>query len=327
MTAGWAHSSADRGTREGVAAEVRAWMRAAADSPIYLRLADAAASDPDMLDLIARIDNVPPMNLLFGAVQLLRGGSLPDLPYDDFRAFALANQGSIVEIGRTRRTQTNESRRAAVILPFVAAAAAEFGAPVHVVEIGAAAGLVTCLDRYSYDYGDGVIGDGSLTVTCENRGGFAMPNAVPGFASRTGVDLAPVDVDDPDAVAWLEALVWPEHAERLERLRAAIAIRRETHVEMIAGDALTALPDVVAGLPPGPVLIQHTIALYQMDAAWHRDLDDVILAIADSRDLARVSFEPSARSLFPLIRTALATSDAPAVAVGHHHGAWVDRVG
>jgi hypothetical protein len=327
MTSAWAHSAADRGTRAGVAAEIRAWMRAAADSPIYSRLANAVAEDPVLLDLVARIDNVPPMNLLFGAVQLLRGGPLPDLPYDAFREYALAHEERIVEIGRTRRTQTNEARRAAVILPFVASAARELGGKVHVVEIGAAAGLVTCLDRYAYDYGQGVIGDSTLTLTCENRGGFAVPDAVPGFASRTGLDLAPVDVDDPDAVAWLEALVWPEHAERLERLRAAIAIRRETPLTMIAGDALTELSAVVSALPPGPVLIQHTVALYQMDAAWHRDLDDVVLDIARNRDIARVSFEPSAESLYPLIRTALATTDAPAVGVGHHHGAWVDRVG
>lgn len=327
MTSGWTHSSADRATPKGVAAEVRAWMRAATDSPLYWRLADAIADDPAMLDLVARIDNVPPMNLLFGAVQLLRGGPLPDVSYDEFRAFALANEERIVAIGAARRTQTNEARRAAVILPFVAAAVDEFGTPPHVVEIGAAAGLVTCLDRYAYDYGGGAVGRSSLTLACENRGGFAVPDAVPTFASRTGLDLAPVDVDDAGSVAWLEALVWPEHAERLERLRAAIAIRRSTPVTMIAGDALTELAGVIDALPPGPVLIQHTVALYQMDAGWHRALDEVVLDVAGRRDVARVSFEPSPDSLFPLIRTALAVSDAPAVAVGHHHGAWLDAVG
>src|SRR6187431_1244321 len=165
MTTAWAHSTADRGSPEGVAAEVRAWMRAATDSPLYSRLADALAEDPRMLDLVARIDNVPPMNLLFGAVQLLRGGPLPDVTYDEFREFALAHEEEIVAIGRSRRTQTNEARRAAVILPFVAAAASELGGDVHVVEIGAAAGLVTCLDRFAYDYGQGVIGDSTLTLT------------------------------------------------------------------------------------------------------------------------------------------------------------------
>jgi len=333
---GWAHSNADRATREGVAAEIRAWMRAATDSPLYLRLAGAIAEDPTMLDVVARIDNVPPMNLLFGAVQLLRGGPLSDISYAEFREFVLANEQRIVEIGCTRRTQTNEARRCAVILPFVAQAVAELGGgPVHAVEIGASAGLVTCLDRYAYDYGDGVIraagngagsAGGELVFTCENRGGFAVPGTVPTFATRTGLDLAPVDIDDEDQRAWLEALVWPEHTERLARFRTAIAVRRATPVTLVAGDALTELPRVIASLPPGPVLLFHTVALYQMSAPWHRELDNVVAGLSRERPLARVAFEPRAGFTHSVITTALAFADAPAVGVGHHHGEWVDRV-
>jgi hypothetical protein len=322
----WAHSRADRGTREGVAAEIRAWIRAAADSPIYCRLAAEVAEDPAMLDVVARINNVPPMNLLFGAVQLLRGGPLPDLPYGEFRAFVLAHEEQIVEIGCTRRTQTNEARRCAVVLPFVAEAVAGFGgAPVHAIDIGASAGLNLCLDRFAYDYGAGVIGDSALTLTCENRGRFTIPSRVPAFATRTGLDLAPVDVDDEASVAWLEALVWPEHSERLERLRSGIAIRRETPVTMVAGDALETLPDVVADLPEGePVLLFHTIALYQLPTEAQARLDDIVDALAKTRPLARVSFEPRPGSVSPLIHTGARPYDKPTVASGHHHGAWLD---
>ena len=201
----------------------------------------------------------------------------PDSPYAEFRDFVLAHQEQIVEIGCTRRTQTNEVRRAAVLLPFVAEAAAAWDQPPHVIDIGASAGLVTCLDRFSYDYGSGVIGDSSLVLTCENRGHFAVPDAVPTFASRTALDLAPVDVDDGDQVAWLEALIWPEHTERRERFRRALEIRTETPVTVVAGDAAETLPRVVAALPPGPLLIWHTIALYQMPPAHHDALDDVIV--------------------------------------------------
>ena len=322
----WAHSTADRTTREGVAHEIRGWLRAASDSAIYTRLATEAMDDEPMLDLIARIENVPPMNLLFGAVQLLRGGPLPDLPYAQFREFALDNAERIVEIGSTRRTQTNEVRRCAVILPFVAQAVAELGGgPVHAIDIGASAGINLCLDRFAYDYGDARLGEGPLTLTCENRGGFALPDAVPTFASRTGLDLAPVDIDDSDAVAWLEALVWPEHSERLERLRSAIAIRRQTPVTMVAGDALETLPHVVRDLPSGPVLLFHTIALYQLPESLRLELDDIVAALAAERPLARVSFEPRPGSAFPLIHMGARPYDAPALASGHHHGAWIDR--
>jgi hypothetical protein len=323
----WAHSSADRGTREGVVAEIHGWMRAATDSPIYTRLAGEIAQDPALLDVVARIDNVPPMNLLFGAVQLLRGGPLPDLPYGEFRDFVLAHEQHIVEIGCTRRTQTNEARRCAVILPFVATAVAGFGdgPRVHAIDIGTSAGLNLCLDRFAYDYGGGVVGHSALTLTCDNRGGFALPAVVPQFASRTGLDLSPVDVNDPDAVAWLEALVWPEHTERLERLRAAIAIRRQTPVDMVAGDALETLSGVVRSLPAGePVLIFHTIALYQLSQERQDVLDNLVADLARERPLARVSFEPRPGAASPLIHMGARPYENPALASGHHHGAWID---
>ncbi|MGC4175426.1 DUF2332 domain-containing protein [Demequina sp.] len=323
----WAHSSADRATREGVAAEIRGWIPAAADSPIYSRLAAEVCEDPVLLDVVARIDNVPPMNLLFGAVQFLRGGALPSVPYGEFRAFVLAHEEEIVRIGCTRRTQTNEARRCAVILPFVANAVAGFGdgARAHAIDIGTSAGLNLCLDRFAYDYGAGVVGDSALVLGCENRGGFALPSGVPQFASRTGLDLSPIDVEDADAVAWLEALVWPEHADRLKRLRAAIAIRRQTPVTMIAGDALETLAGVVEALPAGePALIFHTIALYQLPAEAQATLDDIVASLAETRPLARVSFEPRHGSLFPLIHVGARPYDSPAVAQGHHHGAWLD---
>jgi hypothetical protein len=249
------------------------------------------------------------------------------MSYKEFRELVLEREEEIVEIGCTRRTQTNEVRRAAVILPWVARAAAEFGGqPIHVIDIGASAGLVTCLDRYAYDYGVGVIGESSLVLTCENRGGFEMPDAVPSVASRTALDLAPVDIDEPAQVAWLEALIWPEHTERRERFRAALAIRRATPVNVVAGDAVTTLPEVVAALPAGPVVICHTIALYQMPAAHHDELDAVIEQLATERQLARVSFEPPP-GRDPDVRAALRPRFAAPVALAHPHGAWLDRPG
>lgn len=37
-------------------------------------------------------------------------------------------------------------------------------------------------------------------------------------------DLNPLDVRDPDDMAWLLACIWPEHTERRERLVAAAAV-------------------------------------------------------------------------------------------------------
>jgi len=323
MSPAW-HST-NRSDLAAVRAEITGWIPSAIDSPLYSALATRMLGDDALLAIVARIDNMPPLNLLFGAVQLLRGGPLPHVSYEEFREFVLERAEEIVEIGCTRRTQTNEVRRAAVILPWVARAAAEFGGePIHVIDIGASAGLVTCLDQYAYDYGAGTIGESALVLTCQNRGGFDLPDAVPAVASRTALDLAPVDIGDAGQVAWLEALIWPEHTERRERFRAALAVRRATPVNVVAGDAVATLPEVVAALAPGPVVICHTIALYQMPAAHHDQLDAVIEQLATQRQLARVSFEPPP-GRDPVVRVALRPRTATPVALAHPHGAWLDR--
>lgn len=338
-TDSWAPEN--RADPASVAAALRGWIPAAQDSPLYTAFATAILDDAPMLTLVGRIDNVPPLNLLFGAVQLMLTADDPlarwyprltadaappsDAAYAAFRAFALERKEEIVAIGAERRTQTNEVRRSAAILPFVAAAIDGWDGPVHAVDVGAAGGLNTCLDRYAYDYGRGPIGSGPLTLTCENRGGFALPAAVPQFATRTAIDLAPVDVDDPAEVAWLEALIWPEQTDRLERFRAALAVRRSTPVRVVAGDAAEQISRLDDTLPPGGVAIWHTIALYQAPERTQAAIDDAVAELATRRAVARIAFEPWEGRRHPDIRVGLSPAAAEPVASAHAHGAWIDR--
>jgi hypothetical protein len=89
-----------------------------------------------------------------------------------------------------------------------------------------------------------------LTLTCEVRGPFAPPPAgLPPVAARIGVDLAPVDLADPAARAWLVACAPPE-ASALSRLAAAVDIARRHPAAIIAGDVVDVLPRVLADIPP-----------------------------------------------------------------------------
>ncbi|WP_062383043.1 DUF2332 domain-containing protein [Demequina iriomotensis] len=326
-----------------VAATVRAWIPYAVDSPLYSRLAAGIAEDPEMLRVVAGVRAMPPMTLLLGAVQLLlreddalaawyprlAGEARPpdDAAYVAFRDFALARRDEVEAITATRRTQTNEVRRCAVLMPAVARAIAAQGwdGPVHAVDVGASAGLCLLLDRLAYRYGDVAVGDGPLTLDAELRGGLAAPRAVPELATRTGLDLEPVDLDDPAAAAWLEALVWPEHVARLERLRAAIALHRATPISMVAGDAVETLPRVAAALPEGPLVVWHSIAVYQLTEAQQDALDDAVEAVASTRPTVRVAFEPSDGGASD-VRIGLRPRAATPVARAHHHGGWIAAV-
>ena len=227
-------------------------------SPAYERLAEHVSRDDQVLGLLGTL---PPAkrqpNLLFGVVRLLGG------PVDDpvaFHDFTVASWAAIEAEMLTRATQTNEAGRCAVLLPVLAS----LPQPLALLEVGASAGLCLYPDRYSYRYGDQVIGDGEPVLDCAATG-IAPPAARPEVVWRAGLDLNPLDVTAPADVAWLDALIWPEHTHRRERLRAAAAIAAADPPLLVRGDAVDDLPALAAQAPAGATLVVfHTSVLYQV---------------------------------------------------------------
>jgi hypothetical protein len=227
-------------------------------SPAYERLSHAVARDDDLLSLLAALpaDKRQP-NLLFGVVRLL-GGPVEDP--DAFRDFTLANWPAVEAELRVRATQTNEPGRCAVLLPVLAA----LPQPLALLEVGASAGLCLYPDRYGYRYGDHTVGAGEPVLDCALTG-TAPPVAVPDVVWRAGLDLNPLDVTDPADVAWLEALIWPEHTHRRARLRAAAAVAAAEPPLLVRGDVLDDLPALAARAPVDATLVVfHTSVMYQV---------------------------------------------------------------
>jgi len=71
-------------------------------------------------------------------------------------------------------------------------------------------------------------------------------------------------VADADARAWLEALVWPEHTERLARLRAAMQVVASDPPTLFAGDLVDRLDAALAAVPAGatPVVFHSAVLNY-----------------------------------------------------------------
>jgi len=59
-------------------------------------------------------------------------------------------------------------------------------------------------------------GDGGWTLSWLLQGAMLPPihAGLPQVTTRIGIDLHPIQADDPQAMRWLRALVWPEHPER-----------------------------------------------------------------------------------------------------------------
>ena len=110
------------------------------------------------------------------------------------------------------------------------------------VEIGPSAGLNLLFDRYHASYSDGRTSgspESPVQLTCEIVGDTAppLPASDLRIVSREGIDLAPVDLDDDDGIAWLEACIWPDVPGRLDRFEAAVRIARTEPPVMRRGDA------------------------------------------------------------------------------------------
>ena len=242
-------------------------------SPTYERLSSAVAADAGLLALIGRVppDKQQP-NLLFAVVRSL-GGPVQDP--DAFRAWTRAHWAAIEPRLRTRATQTNEPGRCAVLLPVLAA----LPQPLALLEVGASAGLCLYPDRYAYRYGPHALGAGTPVLECAATG-LVPPAALPRVVWRAGLDLNPLDVTDPEDLAWLDALIWPEHGHRRARLREAAAVAAADPPLLVRGDLVDDLPALAEQAPAGATLVVlHTSVLYQVPPPRRAAFAELVTAL------------------------------------------------
>lgn len=293
------------------------------DSPAYAALAEGAADDPELLALIARSEDPQP-NLFLAAARFL---GAPWASYPAFRAFVLAREAQVLAVMRAHRTQTNEVGRCAVLLPALAA----LPQPLALLEVGASAGLALLLDHYRYRYTGAVtaaVGAGDPELACLTRGPVPVPGALPRIVWRRGLDRAPVDLDAPEQVRWLEACVWPDAPERLARLRAAMAVARRVRPEIVRGDAVDDLEAAAHAAPAGATLVVlHSATLGYLPEPRRRLFTERVRrlpAIWIANEAPRlVAPDPSPGPSLHFV----VTRDGRPLALAHPHGRWLEWLG
>jgi hypothetical protein len=118
------------------------------------------------------------------------------------------------------------------------------------------------------------------------------PAKLPHIAGRFGVDLNPVDLEDQQARAWLEACAPPE-ASALSRLAAAIDVARRHPVRIVAGDVIDELPGMLARIPAGQRLIVVDAYMAVFLAEQRRaQLTDVLAEAGQGRPVTWLSLDP-----------------------------------
>lgn len=363
---------------------LRQFADAFAELRLYRAIALGAASDDEVAGLLlaARPGQARPILLLAALHDLVlerpdvpaarwypsvTGGPVPDGdPWPDVRATALAHADHLRRVIATRATQTNEANRAVHIGALVAQAAADVPeSPAVLLEMGASAGLLLALDRYRIEVGEpgsrgaAVLGDPASRVVArgELREGSVHGLALPRVVGRVGLDLAPVRTDDAAELRWLEACIWPDQPERLERFRAAVGLVRADPPRLVRGDMVTDLEavarealDAADGTDGTPGERAHLVVLSSWALTYVRAdrrglVAETLAALAaDGRPVSWLTAEPPGcvPGLPPLEPTAWGeqaagaetvlgarlwregSERAPAIwGVSHPHGAWL----
>jgi hypothetical protein len=285
-------------------------------SALYRSLCPAVAGDPPTLELLTnRRSGQQASFLLFGAVHyLLLSGAphplrafYPSIVGAAARDLAAAGpvlidfcrhyRAELVALIRTRLVQTNVPRRVVGLRFALWAIRQHRTQPVHLIDIGASAGMLLLVDRYRYLIGNTEFGDPHATVTIDSHWRGTQPppdlNDIAPIASRIGIDLNPLDVTDPTDRRWLRALVWPEDLTEAALLDATLEQLAKDPPTILAGDAIDLCPTLNRDLPPGePRVVFHSATRMHVPVHRRAAFDAAIDSIGDGGPLYHVWQEP-----------------------------------
>ncbi len=193
--------------------------------------------------------------------------------------------------------QTNEVSRSAVIWPAFMEIVRLTGKPLHLLEVGASGGLNLQASRFAYDLGGIICGnkDSELRLTPEWKGD--LPNVADvEIAGREACDLNPLDPTQDDDALRLQAYVWPDQADRHDRLNKAVKIARLFPAPVEKADAIVWLREKLSGLRPEYcTVIYSTIAWQYLPENARAEGERMIFedagSLVEDKTLAWVRFE------------------------------------
>jgi hypothetical protein len=259
-------------------------------SPLYADLLRRYADDPMAAEIVGpEPEWDAPLRLLGGLHFLVLGGRANwDDPLEQHRGF-------LSDFVATQGVQTNEVQRSWVLLPLLLRVAQRTEAKTFdLVELGPSAGLNLVWDRYCYRYEAGEWGpeEGLLRLEGEER------RSIPGellerrltVRARVGIDRAPIDVTSEAGARLLRSFVWAGQDERMQRLDHAIEAVRADPPELVRGDFVERLPEVLAEQPrDGLTLVFQTASFGYIGDEGRARVRAVLEKAGEARGLAFIS--------------------------------------
>ena len=254
-------------------------------STMYGELLDRVGADVSaggvFADVLSGHENDPgpsavALRLLGGLHRLVLDGRAPALrrwypsvggrwdllaAWSDIAATARAHADAL-HLALDRAPQTNGVGRSAALVGGLLALTAEYPHPVRLFEIGASAGLNLRADRYLYLHPGGQWGLADSPVVIDDAWHGRVPsNREVRISERTGYDISPIDPRSRDGELTLLSYVWPDMADRLTRLRGAIAIARRVPASVHRRTAAEAITEI--RLSPGTLTVVWHSVIWQ----------------------------------------------------------------
>jgi hypothetical protein len=231
--------------------------------------------------------------------------------------------------------QTNEVMRSAVLLPGFFEIARAQGLPLRLREMGCSAGLNLLWDRYRYRLGETNWGDTDSPVCLQPLWDGPSPQpAELEVHSRRGADQLPMDLADPEARFRLLSYIWADQADRVARVRGALALARADAPPVDRASAVDWVEAQVADLPRGTTtVIYHSYVWLYLDPPAKARVEAAMAQAGRCTDartgLAWLAFESAAGTETPALTLRLWPGDgAPRrLAEAHPHGRWVRWLG
>ena len=264
-------------------------------SKLYASLARSLADDPVVESLVG--DHEPrweaPLRL-FGGVHYLELSGMVQHPWAKLRGVLEANREWLARFVAEQPIQTNEVQRCWGLLPGFLTVGDEH--PVDLVELGPSGGLNLYWDRYAYRYGDERWGDPGAGLELSGSAEGGPPRELlqkeVEVGRRIGIDRRPVDVTTAHGARLLEAFVWADQTDRLDRVRRAIEIARQDPPRLLDGDYVEVLPALLAERDLDILtVVYHSVSTVYLRQEERDRLEEILAAEGLRGSLARISYE------------------------------------
>lgn len=223
-------------------------------------------------------------------------------------------------------------RRAAILRALVASAWKELGSPARyaLVDLGCGIGVNLLLDRIEMRSNSHEIlmcfpnsVDVSVQIKTDRAPTIKLPRAV----RRVGIDVHRFDIHSDEDRNWLLGNIMPEDDRAMAALGSAMTALKDDPPEVLVGDASVELDAVLNQIEPDvAVIVMHSMMMHFLSAQGKEAISGALVAAAQIRPVARVSFEIAGAAA--TLESRMGSTQSPRLyGRAHLDGAWVKWVG